>query len=121
MPKTKRPVGRPRIFDSPEAMEEKIEAYFAACRDTDTPITLTGLIFSIGLSSRENFDEYGRRPEFYDSVKRAKLACEMTYEQNLHGTNAAGSIFALKNFGWKDKQEHNVNITKQEDALNDLE
>jgi hypothetical protein len=30
---------------------------------------------------------------------------ENIYEKGLKGRNPAGAIFALKNFGWKDRQE----------------
>ena len=49
---------------------------------------------------------YGDRPEFRVSVKRAKLLIENGYEVDLRKTgNPAGSIFALKNMGWSDRQE----------------
>lgn len=115
------PGGRPRIFGSPEEMDAAIEQYFAMCADNNKPVTLTGLIFNIGLSSRESFDEYGRREEFSDSVKFGKLACEMQYEENLHGPNATGSIFALKNFGWVDKREIDATVRSHEKALDDLD
>ena len=49
---------------------------------------------------------YGDRREFAHSVKRAKLLIENGYEVDLRKTgNPAGSIFALKNMGWSDRQE----------------
>jgi len=50
-------------------------------------------------------DEYAQRPEFLNSVKKAKLRVEMEYEKALHSRNPSGPIFALKNFGWTDKQD----------------
>ena len=61
-----------------------------------------------GLSSRESLDEYGRRPEFHDCVKRAKLRVELEYERSLNNKNPSGAIFALKNFGWRDNQDLKV-------------
>lgn len=64
------------------------------------------MILALGLSSRESLDNYLSYPEFVDSVKRAKILIEHEYEKRLiTGTNAAAPIFALKNFGWTDKQE----------------
>ena len=78
------------------------------------PITLTGLILALGLSSRESLDLYQTYDEFIDSVKRAKLLIEYEYENRLvTGTNATSSIFALKNFGWKDKQDIEANLNGQ--------
>lgn len=101
-------VGRPRLFSSPEEFDNLVNAYVEFCRDTNRPqpITLTGLILHLGLNSKDTFYEYEKRPEFSDSVKRARLIVENEYENRLvMGTNAAAPIFALKNFGWKDKQD----------------
>ncbi len=77
-------------------------------RVDEDPLTLTGMILHLGLSSRESLDEYGRRPEFSDSVKRAKLLVENQYERKLDGSRPTGAIFALKNMGWADRQEVEV-------------
>ena len=98
-------VGRPRKIKSVRQFEERAEAYFGECEAKGEPALLTGLILALGLCSREGLDEYGRRPEFTDSVKKAKLRIEMEYEKALHGRSPTGPIFALKNFGWTDKQD----------------
>ena len=99
------PAGRPRKIKSPEEMDRLVDEYVAERFAAEKPVTLTGMILHMGLCSRESFDEYGRRGEFSDSVKRAKMIVEEVYESNLHAGNSTGSIFALKNFGWKDKTE----------------
>lgn len=107
-------VGRPRKIDSPETFDNLVDTYILVCQDPDNPkaITLTGMILALGLTSREALDNYLNYPEFVDSVKRAKLLVECEYENRLvAGSNAAAPIFALKNFGWKDKQEVDQNIT----------
>ncbi len=107
-------VGRPRIIDSPETMDNLVDTYILVCQDPDKPraITLTGMVLALGLSSRESLDNYLKYPEFVDSVKRAKLLVEFEYENRLvTNSNATGSIFALKNFGWKDKQEVDTTLT----------
>ena len=98
-------VGRPRKIKSVRQFEERAEAYFVECEAKGEPALLTGLILALGLRSREGLDEYGRRPEVTDSVKKAKLRIEMEYEKALHGRSPTGPIFALKNFGWTDKQD----------------
>lgn len=98
--------GRPRIIESPERMDELVDGYQAKCQEEDAPITLTGLIHHLGLSSRQSLDDYATYDGFSDSVKRAKLLVEMAYEHRLiAGGQAAGPIFALKNMGWSDRQE----------------
>ena len=111
-------MARPRIIKSPKQFDQLAEAYFTECVASREPILLTGLILALGLSSRASLDEYESRPEFFNSVKRAKLRVEQEYERRLLSTSPTGAIFALKNFGWKDKSEcehtgrieHDVNV-----------
>lgn len=106
----KRAVGRPRTIETPEEFDKLLEAYLERVLDPDTyePITLTGLVLSLGFSCKQSLYEYGQRPEFADSVKRARLVVEHSYELNLRGQNAAGVIFALKNMDWSDKQQLDI-------------
>ena len=102
-------IGRPRIIESPAEMERLVAEYVTTCHEEEEPLTLTGMILHLGLSSRRVFDDYGDRPEFAHSVKRAKLLIENGYEVDLRKTgNPAGSIFALKNMGWSDRHEVEV-------------
>lgn len=96
--------GRPRIIESPEEFDRRVALYVEQCLEKKEKLTLTGLILALGLSSRQSLDEYLNYDGFPDSVKRAKLLIENAYEQQLVGSHAAGPIFALKNFGWKDQQ-----------------
>lgn len=105
-PEDKLPVGRKRLIDSPETFDKLVDSYIDLCKQANEPILLTGMILSLGLNSRDSFYEYQKYPEFSDSVKRARMLIEMEYEKRLNsGSNAAAPIFALKNFGWTDKQE----------------
>ena len=114
--------GRPRIIETPELFDEMVDAYIQECKDTEQVITLTGLIIALGLSGRQALDNYGNYDGFVDSVKRAKLFIEHTYEQKLHGTSPTGAIFGLKNMGWKDKHEvENVNHNFDYDVMSDAE
>lgn len=114
--KAKLPVGRPRAISSPEEMDRLVNNYIQMCKANDEPILLTGMILSLGLSSRESFDEYRNYDGFSDSVKRAKMIIEMEYEKRLNiNSSAAGPIFALKNFGWKDK--HEVDSTSSDGSM----
>lgn len=94
--------GRPPIWDDPTAFDRAVEEYFS---DTDREHTWTGLTIHLGFESRKSLWEYGKKEEFSNSVKRALLRIEEKYEKALFNKNAAGPIFALKNFDWKDKQE----------------
>lgn len=109
MSDTKRPVGRPRIITTPEEFDERVDAYIAECKEKEEPVLLTGMILALGLNSKNTFYEYENYPEFSDSVKKARLLVEMEYEKRLcTSPSATGSIFALKNFGWRDKVEADI-------------
>ena len=98
----KHPGGRPRKFSTPEEMQTAIDKYF---EDHPKP-TICGLALALGFAQRKsllNYEGYGE--EFCNTVKRAKLIIEDSYEQELRGSHVAGPIFALKNFKWSDKQE----------------
>lgn len=100
--------GRPRKIESPERMDELVSEYESKCFADEKAVTLTGLIRHLGLSSRQSLDEYSKYEGFSDSVKRAKLLVEQSYEERLSGNAPTGAIFALKNMGWRDKQDHEV-------------
>jgi hypothetical protein len=106
--KPKHAGGRPRIIETPEELDIRVAAYLEQRSRDKEPVTLTGLILTLGLSSRESFERYGERPEFSDAVKRARLAVEADYERRLDRDRPTGSIFALKNMGWSDQQTLNV-------------
>lgn len=96
--------GRPRKFDSPEKFDDAVDDYVSS-RDGKR-LTWTGLALHLGFCSRVSIDEYLKYEGFSYSVKRAKLLVENSYEESLGEEGSpAGSIFALKNFGWSDKQE----------------
>lgn len=94
--------GRPRIYDNVEALEKEIAVYLSKNK---TKLTVTGLALHLGFESRQSFYDYEKEGEFSYTIKKARLTIESFYEQNLLTKNATGAIFALKNFGWKDKTE----------------
>lgn len=94
-------VGRPPIWDNPEAFARAVDEYF----ENEERPTWTGLAIHLGFESRKSLHDYGQKPEFSYPIKKALLRIENEYEKNISSRNPAGAIFALKNFGWKDKQE----------------
>lgn len=96
-----RQTGRPRLFNTVEEMQEKIDDFFA----TEDIITITGLALHLGFNSRDSLIRYQNDNEFYDTIKKAKLKVELEYEKRLIANGRGGDIFALKNFGWSDKVE----------------
>jgi hypothetical protein len=95
--------GRPPKYETAEELQNAIDLYWELL-DKDKP-TITGLALALGFESRQSFYDYEKDGEFSYTIKKARLKVEAVYESNLHGGAAAGSIFALKNFGWTDKQE----------------
>ena len=117
------PTGSP-FFETPEELQEKVDSYFKECPDKKTIVAgdkiievpnpiISGLAYYLGFESRQSFYDYEKRDAFSYTIKRARLRIEMQYELNLSFANCTGSIFALKQFDWKDKQEveHSGDIT----------
>jgi len=118
--------GRPRKYETVEAMEERIEAYFATCDErvvqmvvgdksnkelVDVPrpetYTVQGLSVFLDLS-REGLLEYEKREEFSDTIKHARARIEANKVTHMLDGDGpvAGYIFDLKNnCNWRDKQE----------------
>jgi hypothetical protein len=97
--------GRPPIFETVEQLDNVIQAYFDKIEADKGIVTIAGLTYALGFASRQSLYDYKDKPEFSYSIKRALLMVEVGYEQKLSGAACTGSIFALKNMGWKDKSE----------------
>ncbi len=111
--------GRPPKFESVEDLQDSIDSYFSGCICDRKPLTITGLAYHLGFESRQSFYDYEKNEVFSYSIKRARLRIEMAYEVNLHGNTNAGSIFALKNFGWSDKQEIDQKTTLKDARIDE--
>jgi len=99
--------GRPPLFETDEQLSAKVEQYFHDLQKEGyvRPATITGLALYLGFESRQSFYDYEDKDGFSYTIKRARLRIENEYEEKLSGNNCTGSIFALKNLGWKDKTE----------------
>lgn len=99
--------GRPPKFKTPEELQEMVDKYFeeVTAKDSNQKITITGLCLYLGFCDRHSFYDYEKREGFSHTIKTARLRIETHYEGLLQVQSSAGPIFALKNFGWKDKQE----------------
>ena len=77
-------------------------------------INITGLALFLGFADKSTLYEYKKKPKFFAySVKRGISKIEQQYESNLYERNSTGAIFALKNFGWRDKTEVDIDHTTQ--------
>ena len=110
------PGGRPPKYKTPEELEAKIDEYFESGipvkvkvvgnTTVEVPVpTITGLALYLGFADRYSMYDYEKKEEFSHSIKKARAFIEKHYEELLQSNNVTGAIFALKNFGWKDKQE----------------
>ena len=123
--------GAPRQYKSVKQMQAAIDAYFKGCegepflddegnavRDKNGvpivinahPPTVTGLALALGFTSRQALLNYQNRPEFVDTVTRAKSRCEEYAESRLYDRDGAnGAKFSLGcNFGWREVNETKI-------------
>lgn len=120
--------GRPRKFKTVEELQSKIDSYFESCWGEDQngemiqkkPYTISGLALHLD-TTRDTLLHYERDnpdfSDFFDTIKKAKQKCETYVEEYLFtGKNTAGAIFNLKNNykGWKDQQDIEMNLKKDE-------
>jgi hypothetical protein len=104
------PAGRPLKFNSAGEILKQGMEFFEKCRQQNRPITITGLCIALG-TYRDVLMDYQdeRGEEFSNAVKTLKIFCENYAEEQVFvGKNCAGAIFALKNYGWKDKSDHSM-------------
>jgi len=134
----RRRVGRPYFYDDTDdgakLFEDNIVDYFDDIVNDEEAHkisgklfrvnpTITGMMLHIGLSSKQTYYNYLKRDKFKNAVERARLAIESSYEAMLYEKGSAGAIFALKNFGWEDRntiefggevEKVEINFTKPE-------
>lgn len=106
--------GRPLKFKDAQTLQDACDAFFDDCLANDDPFTITGLALAIG-ATRELLCNYEEKDEFCDTVKAAKMRCENYAEKQLFKTGGSGPIFALKNYGWRDKTE--TDLTSKGEAI----
>lgn len=134
--------GRPPMYSTVEEMQENIDKYFEQCEGTvkkdgdgnvltdkygdpvmfgRKPLTITGLALALGFTSRQALLNYQAKPEFVDTITRAKTRIEQYAEERLFdNAGANGAKFSLANNfdGWKEKQQIDGNFNvKLEDLL----
>lgn len=107
-------IGRPLKFQTVKELQNAIDAYFEEMKNSlyinadgipiYEPLTITGLALALD-TTRKTLMEYEERDEFSNTIKKAKTRIENFAEKRLFGTAPTGAIFALKNYGWKDKSE----------------
>lgn len=130
--------GAPAFYKTQQELKNKVDAYFLSidgefqnithtddegnefteriCIREPEAATITGLALFLGFESRQSVYDYEKNGKFSYTIKNARLKVENAYEKALLSKNATGAIFALKNFGWSDKQE--IDHTSKGESLN---
>lgn len=122
-------MGKPRMYKTPEEMQQKIDAYFSSCefhyktddqgrlilngsgqpiKEGGCPPTLTGLQNALGFRSRQTMLNYRGRREFRDMLLLARSRCEQYAEERLFDRDGYfGAAWVLTYcYGWgKDGEE----------------
>ena len=108
--------GPERKYKTPELMDKRCVEYFEWVKQGDEDDkrypTVTGLIIFLKLS-KATFYVYKERVGYKEILARASMMVENGYEMELRSRNVTGSIFALKQFGWTDRQDINQSIVVQ--------
>ncbi len=100
--------GRPLKFTSAEVMFQAAMGYITEQKAINKPLTISGMAYALDICT-QTLINYTEKDEFFAPIKRLKQLIEMSYEEKLHESGCTGSIFALKNLGWKDTQDVNQN------------
>lgn len=98
-------VGRPLKFKTVKELQDKIDVYLETTPKQEW--TITGLALALD-TYRQTLLNYEEKDEYLDTIKKAKQMIENSYELDLKKHGRTGTIFALKNFDWKDKQETDI-------------
>lgn len=138
--------GAKPLYEKPKNLEKAIESYFSSLMqpvivrskergdyvltnpqtgepylEQAEPATITGLALALGFSSRQALINYQEKPEFNDTVTRAKARVEEYAERRLFDRDGArGAEFALRcNFKWRDNEAGGIDQDKL-NALRDI-
>ena len=130
-------VGKPPFYNSVEEMQAKIDEYFSDCegeivydkegnplidkygcpiRFGVRPYTITGLALALGFNSRQALLNYQAKPEYHDTIMRAKAKVERYAEERLFDKDGAnGAKFSLANNfdGWREKQSIEADVKSE--------
>ena len=97
-------IGRPPKYKTPEELEERISEYFGLLQDGKRKrLCIPGLIAHLGFCDRSTFYKLENKSEaFGHIIKKARLRLEEQHTER----GEVMDIFALKQMGWSDRQEH---------------
>lgn len=99
-------------------VQSNIDKYFKTCLYHDLPLTIPGLELALDMESSEMSillssdidNSWNVSLTVIKAIKKAKKVVESYTASKLHTQYSTGAIFALKNMGWIDKIDNNVNV-----------
>ena len=94
----------PPKFDTPEDFDYMVDLFVATCEAKNEPLTIPGLTLFLGFADKSSLYHYQKKKAFANSVKRARTLIEESTVKRSMGSHAAGAIFMLKNMGYTDRQ-----------------
>ena len=125
------------MYKTVEEIQEKIDKYFEECEGVvlnnengevvlnkygdpvivgRKPLTITGLALALGFNSRQALLNYQDKPEFNDTITRAKAKVEQYAEERLFDKDGSnGAKFSLANNfkGWAEKQQIEADVNNK--------
>jgi len=110
---------KPLKFKTVKELQDKIDSYIDECKKNEIPLSITGLALALD-TNRQTLINYQDKEGYKNVVDRAKLMIENAYEIRLINNGRSGDIFALKNFGWTDRQEIDNNIKVGRSSIDEL-
>lgn len=126
--------GHPPMYKTVDEMQKAIDKYFEDCngeyitdeegnlmtdkygnpvKKKERPLTITGLALALGFNGRQSLLNYEGKPEFLDTIKRAKAKVEQYAEERLFdkdGVNGAKFNLANNFKGWSERQQIDSNV-----------
>ena len=103
------PWWRPLKYTDLDKLKKDIDNYFQITPKDERTITWLALALDTSRTTLIDYEHRGENwqidIEFTNTIKRAKEMVEHSYEIDLKKKGNTWTIFALKNFDWKDKSE----------------
>ena len=101
-------MGRPKLFNTAQELHDCIDDYKKDLEDNDKPPTIAGLAYYTGID-RQTIYNYKAKDEYFGTISKFVKWIMMNYEEVAITQGKAGVIFLLKNYGYTDKQEIELN------------
>jgi len=100
--------GRPKAFNSVKELQDCIDEYKLYLETDNKPPTIAGLAYYTGID-RQTIYNYKAKDEYFGTISKFVKWIMMNYEEVAITQGKAGVIFLLKNYGYTDKQDIELN------------